>query len=139
MDVYNGTWIESEGRREGWPEEFLRKNLETTETQRRGFQRAHRAGVPIVYGTDSAVYPHGWNAKQFEVMVALGMTPMEAIQSATSKAALAMGWSERLGSLAPGRLGDLIAVAGDPLADVRRLQDVAVVVQGGLVFKSTPP
>jgi imidazolonepropionase-like amidohydrolase/endonuclease/exonuclease/phosphatase family metal-dependent hydrolase len=139
MDVYNGTWIEAEGRREGWPEEFLRKNLETTDAQRRGFERAHRAGAPIVYGTDSATYPHGWNAKQFEVMVGLGMTPMEAIQSATSGAARAMGWSERVGSLAPGRYGDLIAVAGDPLADVRLLQDVAVVVKGGLVFKLPAP
>ncbi len=135
MDVYNGTYIDTEGRRQGWPEEFLIKNLETTEAQRRGFERAHRAGVPIVYGTDSAVYPHGWNAKQFEVMVGLGMTPMQAILAATSRAARSMGWSDRVGSIATGRYGDLIAVEGDPLADVRRLQQVAVVIKGGLVFK----
>jgi imidazolonepropionase-like amidohydrolase/endonuclease/exonuclease/phosphatase family metal-dependent hydrolase len=135
MDVYNGSYIESEGRRQGWPEEFLRKNLETTDVQRRGFTQALRAGVPIVYGTDAAVYPHGWNAKQFEVMVALGMTPMQAIQSATSVAAHAMGWSDRVGSIAPGRYGDLIAVEGDALADLRSLQKVAVVIKGGLVFE----
>ncbi len=135
MDVYNGSYIDVAGRRQGWPEEFLIKNLETTEAQRRGFERAHRAGAPIVYGTDSATYPHGWNARQFEVMVGLGMTPMEAIKTATSQAARTMGWPDRVGSIAPGRYGDLIAVEGDPLADVSRLQDVAVVIQGGLAFK----
>jgi imidazolonepropionase-like amidohydrolase len=132
--VYNGSYIESEGRRQGWPEEFLRKNLETTDAQRQGFTRALRAGVPIVYGTDAAVYPHGWNARQLEVMVALGMTPMQAIQSATSVAASAMGWSDAVGSLAPGRYGDLIAVEGDALADQRSLQKVSVVITGRLVF-----
>jgi imidazolonepropionase-like amidohydrolase/endonuclease/exonuclease/phosphatase family metal-dependent hydrolase len=134
MDVYNGSYIETEGRRQGWPEEFLRKNLETTEAQRDGFSRAHRAGVAIVYGTDSAVYPHGWNARQLEVMVARGMTPAQALRSATSLAAHAMGWSDRVGSLQVGRYGDLIAVAGDPLSDVRLLQQVDVVIKGGLPF-----
>jgi imidazolonepropionase-like amidohydrolase len=135
MDVYNGTYIDTEGRRQGWPAEFLRKNLETTEAQRQGFARAHRAGALIVFGTDAATYPHGWNARQFEVMVERGMTPAEALRSATSLAARAMGWSDRVGSLEPGRYGDLIAVEGDPLADVRRLQQVDWVVKGGLVFK----
>ena len=135
MDVYNGSYIDTEGRRQGWPEEFLIKNLETTEAQRQGFERAHRAGAPIVYGTDSAVYPHGWNAKQFEIMVERGMTPMQAVKSATWLAAHTMGWSDRVGSITVGRFGDLIAVEGDPLADVRLLQQVAVVIKGGLVFK----
>jgi len=135
MDVYNGDYIDTEGRSQGWPEEFLRKNLETTEAQRQGFARAHAAGVPIVYGTDAAVYPHGFNARQFAIMVERGMTPMAAIRSATSLAAGYMGWADRVGSLAPGRFGDLIAVAGDPLQDVRQLEHVAVVVKGGLVFK----
>lgn len=135
MDVYNGDYIDTEGRRQKWPEEFLRKNIETTETQRQGFTRAHAAGVPIVFGTDAAVFPHGENARQFPIMVRLGMTPMEAIRSATSVAARYMGWADRVGSLAPGRFGDLIAVKGDPLQDVRRLGEVAVVIKGGLVFK----
>ena len=135
MDVYNGDYIETEGRRQGWPGEFLRNNRETTEMQRQGFKRALAAGVPIVYGTDAAVYPHGLNARQFELMVRLGMSPMHAIQSATSVAARYMGWADRVGSLAPGHYGDLIAVSGDPLADIRRLQDVAVVIKGGQVFK----
>ncbi|HUQ09818.1 MAG TPA: amidohydrolase family protein [Steroidobacteraceae bacterium] len=135
MDVYNGDYIDTEGRRMQWPEEFLRKNLETTQVQREGFTKAVKAGVPIVFGTDAAVYPHGLNARQFPIMVARGMTPMQAIQSATSVAAKYMGWSDRVGALEAGRFGDLIAVRGDPLADVAALQNVDVVIKGGLIFK----
>jgi imidazolonepropionase-like amidohydrolase len=135
MDVYNGDYIDTEGRAQGWPEEFLRKNIETTEAQRQGFTRAHRAGVAIVYGTDAAVYPHGLNARQFPVMVERGMSPMDAIKSATSVAARYMGLRDRIGRIAPGCYGDIIAVRRDPLADVRALQEVAVVIKGGLAFK----
>jgi imidazolonepropionase-like amidohydrolase len=135
MDVYNGDYIDTAGREQNWPEEFLRKNLETTEAQRQGFTRAHAAGVPIVYGTDAAVYPHGLNARQFPIMVQRGMTPMQAIQSATSLAAKYMGWSDRIGALLPGRYGDVVAVACDPLADVSCLEHVDVVIKGGLVLK----
>ena len=135
MDVYNGDYIDTEGRQQGWPEEFLRKNLETTEAQRQGFTKAHAAGVAIVYGTDAAVYPHGLNARQFPIMVQRGMTPMQAIQSATSVAAQHMGWSDRVGALAPGRYGDLVAVRCRPLEDIACLQHVEVVVKGGLRFR----
>jgi imidazolonepropionase-like amidohydrolase len=135
MDVYNGDYIDTEGRKQNWPEEFLRKNLETTDAQREGFRRAHAAGVPIVYATDAGVFPHGLNARQFPIMVKYGMTPMEAIRSATSVAAHYLGWDDRIGALAPGRFGDLIAVQGDPLQDITRLQHVAAVVKGGLVFE----
>jgi imidazolonepropionase-like amidohydrolase len=135
MDVYNGDYIDTEGRKQKWPDEFLRKNVETTEAQRQGFTKAHAAGVAIVYGTDAGVYPHGLNARQFPIMVQRGMTPMEAIKAATSLSARYLGWDDKVGQLTPGRFGDLIAVKGDPLADITRLQDVAVVVKGGLVFK----
>jgi len=135
MDVYNGDYTDTEGRRQGWPEEFLRKNIETTEAQRQGFTAARAAGVPIVYGTDACIYPHGLNARQFPIMVERGMTPMEAIQAATSVAAKFMGWSDRVGSIAPGKYGDVIAVKGDPLQDIGRLQDVAHVVKGGIVVR----
>jgi imidazolonepropionase-like amidohydrolase len=135
MDVYNGDWIDTEGRRAGWPAEFLRNNLDTTEAQRRGFTRAHAAGVTIGYGTDAGVYPHGLNARQFRIMVERGMTPMEAIRAATSVAARALGREADVGALEPGRYGDLVAVPGDPLADVRLLERVDVVVKGGLVFR----
>jgi imidazolonepropionase-like amidohydrolase len=135
MDVYNGDYIDTEGRRQGWPAEFLRKNVETTEAQRQAFSRAVAVGAPIVFGTDAGVFPHGQNARQFSTMVQRGMAPMAAIQSATSVAARYMGWEDRVGALVPGRYGDLIAVRGDPLADITRLQDVAVVVKGGAIVK----
>ena len=135
MDVYNGDYIDTVGREQHWPEEFLRKNVETTEVQRQGFTRAHAAGVPIVFGSDAAVFPHGLNARQFSIMVARGMTPMEAIKAASSVAAHYMGWADRVGELEVGRYGDLIAVKGDPLKDVTLLQHVAVVIKGGLAFK----
>jgi imidazolonepropionase-like amidohydrolase len=135
MDVYNGDYIDTEGRRQGWPDEFLRKNIETTEIQRQAFTKAVRAGVPIVFATDAGVFPHGLNARQFRVMVARGMTPMQAIQSATSTAAWYMGLDNQVGALAPGRDGDLIAVRGDPEQDITVLEQVDVVIKGGLPFK----
>jgi imidazolonepropionase-like amidohydrolase len=136
MDVYNGDYIDTEGRRLNWPEEFLRKNTETTEAQRLAFTKAVKAGVPIVFATDSGVFPHGLNARQFPIMVARGMTPMQAIQSATSVAAKYMGWSDTVGTIEPDKFGDIIAVKGDPLKDISSLQDVAVVVKGGILLKN---
>lgn len=135
MDVYNGSYIAVVGREDGWPEEFIRKNDETTEAQRQVFTRAHEAGVRISFGTDAGVYPHGDNAKQFVIMVQRGMSPMDAIKAATSVAAEVIGWGEDVGTLTKGRFGDLIAVRGDPLSDVSLLQDIDVVVKGGLLFK----
>ncbi len=135
MDVYNGDYIDTEGRRQGWPEEFLRKNLETTELQRLAFTRAQVAGVTLAFGSDSAVFPHGDNARQFRIMVERGMSPMDAIRAATSAAARAIGWEDRVGRLAPDFQGDLIAVPSDPLRDVAALERVDAVIQGGLVFK----
>ena len=114
---------------------MLRKNDETTETQRTAFRKAVAAGVHIAFGTDSGVYPHGWNAAQLPVMVRYGMTPMQALQAATLRAAELMGWQDRVGSLAPGKYADLIAVRGDPLADLAILRHVDFVMKGGAVVK----
>jgi imidazolonepropionase-like amidohydrolase len=138
MDVYNGDYIDTEGRRQGWPEEFLRKNLETTEVQRVSFTRALAAGAILSYGTDAAVYPHGLNARQLRMMVSRGMTPMQAIQAATSVSARCMGWGDRVGALRPGLAGDLIAVDGDPLRDVVELERVKVVVLAGRAVSPGP-
>ena len=135
MDVYNGTYTAEVGPQRGWPEEFLRKNDETTEMQRIVFEKSYAAGVPILYGTDAGVAPHGKNGRQFEVMVERGMAPMDAIRSATSVAARHMDWQADVGAIETGRFGDLIAVRGDPLEDIAILQDVRVVVKGGLIFK----
>jgi imidazolonepropionase-like amidohydrolase len=139
MDIYNGDYTDTEGRRLKWPEEFLRKNLETTEIQRQAFTKAVKAGVPMVYATDAGVFPHGLNARQFKIMVKHGMTPMQAIQSATSVAARYLGREAEVGEIAAGKFGDLIAVRGDPLIDVSVLENVDVVLKGGLIFKLPPP
>jgi imidazolonepropionase-like amidohydrolase len=139
MDVYNGDYIDTEGRRQNWPEEFLRKNLETTETQRKAFTEAVKAGVPIVFATDAGVFPHGLNARQFPIMVARGMTPMQAIESATSVAASYMGRARDIGTIEADKFGDLIAVKGDPLADIALLQHVEVVIKGGMALKLPAP
>lgn len=131
MDVFNGDWIDEVGTRDGWPAEYLRKNRETTEIQRQGFAAAVKAGAKLTFGTDAGVYPHGLGGRQFAYMVRLGMTPMQAIQSATSEAARALGKEGLVGSLAPGAHGDLIAVEGDPLADIRLLERVKSVIKGG--------
>lgn len=131
MDIYNGDYIDDIGTREKWPEEYLRKNRETTDVQRIGFTKAVKIGVKLAYGTDSGVYPHGQNAKQFAYMVRYGMTQMQAIQSATVRAAELLGKDDEFGSIAPGRFADLVAVAGNPLDDIRILENVAHVMKGG--------
>jgi imidazolonepropionase-like amidohydrolase len=98
------------------------------------FGRALRAGVKIAFGTDSGVSPHGENAREFGYMVEAGMAPMDAIRSATSVAAQCLGIEERLGSIEAGKLADLIAVEGDPLEDIRRLEAVHFVMKEGVVY-----
>ncbi len=135
-DIWNGDYIDSVGTRDGWSPEILRKNRETTETQRAAFRRAVSLGVNITYGTDSGVYPHGLNALQLPYMIRFGMTPMQAIGSATLDAARMMGWEDRVGSITPGKFADLIAVRGDGLTDLRAFQQVEFVMQGGVVVKN---
>jgi imidazolonepropionase-like amidohydrolase len=130
-DVYNGDFIAAEGKRSGWPDETLRKNEETTDAQRDRFRRAIAAGVRVAYGTDCGVFPHADAALQFRYYVALGLSPLAAIRSATMWAAELMGWSDRVGSLEPGRFADLVAVDGDPLADITLLERPARVIKGG--------
>ncbi|MBN8849407.1 MULTISPECIES: amidohydrolase family protein [unclassified Sphingomonas] len=131
MDIYDGDWIDAEGTKNGWPAEYLQKNRDTTEAQRQGFAKAVKLGVKLSFGTDAGVYPHGLNARQFAYMVRYGMTPMQAIQSATTVSAALLGKSADVGSLSPGHYADMVAVAGDPLADVRVLEKVAHVMKGG--------
>lgn len=134
-DLYDGDFIQAEGKRLGMPEEFLEKNAQTADTQRRNFRKAAAAGVKMAYGTDSAVYPHGDNARQFAYLVKYGLTPMQAIQSATAGAADLIGKSGELGSLKPGKRADVVAVAGDPTQDVRALERVRFVMKDGKIYK----
>jgi imidazolonepropionase-like amidohydrolase len=137
-DIYNGDYIEDVGRRQGWPENYLRKNREVTDIQRRSFARAVEAGVRIAFGTDAGVFPHGDNARQFAYMVKYGLTPMQAIRAATLDAARAISRESEIGSIAVGKWADMIAIEGDPLSDIDTLRSVAAVMKGG-VLKRTPP
>lgn len=136
MDIYNTEYTQTEGRKNGALEESLRKDAEIAEIQRESFRAAAKAGAKIVYGTDSGVYPHGDNAKQFVWMVKYGMTPAQAIRSATTLAAEALGRPGELGCLAAGCAADLIAVGGDPLNDVTALESVSFVMKGGNVVRN---
>jgi imidazolonepropionase-like amidohydrolase len=138
MDIYDEECIQEEGRRNNMPADFLEHDRELGELHRRNFAKAVRAGVKMAFGTDAGVCPHGINARQFAFMVRYGMTPMQAIQSATISAADLIGKPDEFGSLRPGKLADLIAVSGDPLADVRVLERVSFVMKEGKVFKQEP-
>jgi imidazolonepropionase-like amidohydrolase len=134
-DIFNGDYTDSVGREQKWPADILRKNAETTEIQRAGFRKAVARGVKIAYGTDSGIYPHGLNAMQLPYMVRYGMTPMQAIQSATISAAELMQWKDSVGSIAPGKYADIIAVPGDAMADLHSFMRVGFVMKGGVVYK----
>jgi len=132
MDIYDEECIQSSPNT---PADFLRHDAELGELQRRNFAKAVRAGVKMSFGTDAGVCPHGVNARQFAFMVKYGMTPMQAIQSATVNAADLIGHSELFGSITAGKSADIIAVNGDPLADVRELEYVHFVMKEGEVYK----
>jgi len=136
FDIYNTEYTQSEGAKNGVLEDNLRKDREVADIQRENFRRAHAAGAKLAYGTDSGVYPHGQNGRQFAIMVRYGMTPTQAIRSATLHAAEALGRDD-VGVLEPGRWADLVAVAGDPTENIRLLEDIPVVIKGGEVVKDT--
>jgi imidazolonepropionase-like amidohydrolase len=138
MDIYNDDYILSDGAKNGVFPESLEKERMIGLKQRQTFRAAHAAGVKMLFGTDAGVYPHGQNARQFAKMIEWGMTPMEAIQAATRSAAEALDKTADLGAIAPGRYADLIAVDGDPLKDIRVLENVAIVMKGGTLVKGTP-
>jgi imidazolonepropionase-like amidohydrolase len=135
MDIYNTDFTQATGTAFGVTEDNLRKDREIAQLQRDNFRAAYRAGARMIFGSDAAIYPHGLNARQFAVMVEYGMTPAEAIRAATWNAAQALGREGDVGAIVTGRYGDLIAVAGDPLADVRVLETVPVVIKGGAVVR----
>jgi len=136
MDIYNGDWIDVEYRKFEGYEEFVLKNEDAMLSQRQNFKKAHDAGIPIVYGTDAGIFPHGMNAIQFRYMVEWGMTEMEAIKAATSVSARVMQWDDRVGIIQKGLYGDLVAVKGNPLSDIRQLENIDIVIKGGLIFKA---
>ncbi len=134
-DMYDGDYILEVGPSIGYGEEAIRKTIMTNDVQREAFGKCVKAGVPIAFGTDSGVIPHGTEARQLAYYVRFGLTPIQAIQSATRWAAELIGWQDRVGTVAPDMLADLIAVPGNPVDDVTLLEQVPFVMKGGAVIK----
>jgi imidazolonepropionase-like amidohydrolase len=135
MDIYNTDYTQAEGKKNGVLEDNLRKDREIAQIQRDNFRAANKAGVKMVFATDAGIMPHGTAARQFATMVTYGMTPLQAIRSATLNAAEALGKPGDVGSLEVGRFGDMVAVTGDPLADVRVLERPDAVIKGGRLVR----
>jgi imidazolonepropionase-like amidohydrolase len=137
-DVYCGDYIAEVGRQQGWRADVLRKNDETTLAQRQGFTKCLEAGVRIAFGTDSGIYPHGLNARQFAYQVRCGQPALEAIRSATLHAAELLRWDDRVGRIQAGCLADMIAVPGNPLHDIRLLEHPDFVLKDGALVRHGP-
>jgi imidazolonepropionase-like amidohydrolase len=135
MDIYDEECIQEQGKLGKMPKDFLQHDAQLGQIQRDNFRKAVAAGVKMSFGTDAGVCPYGINAKQFAFMVKYGMTPMQAIQAATSNAADLLGHSDEFGSIKPGKYADIIAVTGDPLADIRTLEAVQFVMKDGKIYK----
>lgn len=133
--LYLGDWLIDNADAIKLPKPLLDKARVVLPQARINIGKAIKAGVPIAFGTDAAVYPHGLNAREFAVLVKLGMTPAQAIRTATVNAADLLGWSDRVGSIEAGKYADLIAVDGAPLQDVRALEQVRWVMKGGAVVR----
>jgi imidazolonepropionase-like amidohydrolase len=136
MDIYNTEYTLERGAENGVPEENINKEREVGTRQRQSFTLAVEMGAKVVFATDSGVYPHGDNGKQFARAVRFGMTPVQAIQSATSLTAELLGWEDQVGAIEEGLYADIIAVHGDPLDDISELEDVDFVMKGGVVYKN---
>jgi imidazolonepropionase-like amidohydrolase len=135
MDIYNDDYLLGKAVEFGLPQENIEKEKMVGRTQRETFQKAVKAGVKMAFGTDAGVYPHGDNAKQFVTMVQFGMTPAQAIRTATQNSADLIGRSKDVGTVEVGKYADIVAVSGDPLQDVSLLQNVGFVMKGGVVYK----
>jgi imidazolonepropionase-like amidohydrolase len=134
--LYLVDWHKEHAAQAHLPEYTIKKMQMVSEVGQNNAKKAIAAGVKIGMGTDAAVYPHGLNAHELGVYVRLGMTPLQAIQTATINDADLLGWTDRIGTLEPGKYADIIAVDGDPLKDVTTLETVKFVMKGGEVIKN---
>lgn len=134
-DIYNDDYLLGKAIETKLPQESIDKERMIGQLQRENFAKCVKAGVRIAYGTDAGVYPHGDNAKQFAYMVRYGLTPAQAIRSATADAAELLGRSNDVGRVAPGHYADLVAVPGDPVADIRMMERIGFVMKGGKVVR----
>ena len=135
MDIYDEECIQEGGRKGKVPKDFLEHDAQLGQIQRDNFRKAVAAGVKMSFGTDAGVCAYGTSGKQFAFMVQYGMTQMQAIQAATSSAADLLGHSNEIGSIKAGKYADIVAVPGDPLADIRLLEDVKFVMKDGKIYK----
>jgi imidazolonepropionase-like amidohydrolase len=129
-------WFEQNVSKLNMPPWVVEKAAIIIPAAKKNMARAFGAGVKVALGTDAGVYPHGLNGGEFWSMVQLGLTPVQALQAGTVNAADLMGWSDRIGSVAPGKFADLVAVRGNPLDDVTLLQHVRFVMKDGVVYKN---
>jgi len=134
--LYLGDWLLDNAERLHIPAEMVAKARVIVPMARKNVAHAFASGVKVAFGTDAAVYPHGLNAREFAVMVKLGLSPLQSIQASTVNAADLLGWADKIGVLEPGKWADLIAVDGDPLQDVTTLERVKFVMKGGAVVKN---
>jgi len=135
MDIYDEECIQEQGRIGKVPLDFLQHDRELGELHRQNFRKAVKAGAKMAFGTDAGVCDYGTAGKQFALMVKYGMSPMQAIQAATSSAADLLGRSNEIGSIREGKYADVIGVEGDPLQDVSLLENVRFVMKDGVVYK----
>jgi imidazolonepropionase-like amidohydrolase len=134
--LYLGDWLMENLTTLGLSPNMIEKAKIVLPLARQNIAVAFKEGVKVAFGTDAAVYPHGLNGHEFAVMVKLGLSPLQSIQAATVNAADLLGWTDRVGTLEPGKFADIIAVDGDPLADVHMLENVRFVMKGGEVIKN---
>jgi len=134
--LYLTDWVRENAAQANLPDYTLKKMRMVSEVGKGNIKKAFEAGVKIGLGTDAAVYPHGLNAHELAAYVSIGMSPLQAIQTATINDADLLGWSDKVGTLEPGKWADIIAVDGDPLEDVTTLQRVKFVMKGGEVVKN---
>jgi imidazolonepropionase-like amidohydrolase len=135
MDIYDEECIQEEGKAGSMPKDFLEHDAELGRIQRDNFRKAVVAGAKMSFGTDAGVCAYGTSGKQFAFMVKYGMTPMQAIQAATDNAADLLGHASEIGSIKAGKYADIIAVSGDPLTNIRLLEDVNFVMKEGKIYK----
>ena len=136
--LYLGDWFLENAPKNSVPPQMLAKAQAVLPAARKNIAHAFASGVKVGFGTDAAVYPHGLNAREFAVMVKLGLTPLQSIQAATVNDADLLGWSDKVGVIEPNHYADIIAVDGDPLQDVTTLERVKFVMKGGVVYKNEP-
>jgi len=134
--VYLEDWLSQNMQSLGLTANMMEKARTVLPIAQRNESHAFKSGVKIAFGTDAAVYPHGLNAHEFGKMVEMGLPPLQAIQAATVNAADLLGWSDRVGTIEAGKFADLVAVNGDPLTDVRVLENVRFVMKGGEIIKN---